>query len=113
MRELDAPADREQPGVHRWVDSRHVDLEDLGRRMQEDRITERLGGRGEHKKPRVARQSAEPSCEPVFDRFRDGTTYRQSESPGEFRGSPRSRKLEQGQRVPVAFGDDLIADGRI
>ena len=81
MRELDAPADREQPGVHRWVDSRHVDLEDLGRRMQEDRITERLGGRREHEKPRVARQSAEPSCEPVFDPFRDWTTSGRANPP--------------------------------
>ncbi len=58
MRELDPAADREQPGVDRRVDSRHVDLERLRGRVKQDRVTERLGGRGQHQELRVARKSA-------------------------------------------------------
>jgi hypothetical protein len=67
MGELDAPAHDKQPGVHRGVDSRHVDLEGLGGRVEQDRITERLGGRREHEELRVGRESAEPSREAILD----------------------------------------------
>ena len=61
MGELDTPADREQPGVHRGVDSCHVDLERLGGRVEQDGIPEWLGRRGEDEELRVGRKPAEPS----------------------------------------------------
>ena len=83
MRELDAPADREQSGVYRRVDRGHVDLECLGRRVEENRITEWLGGRREHQELRVGWESAEPAPEAVLDRVGGRVTSRQGESAGE------------------------------
>jgi hypothetical protein len=113
MRELDAPADREQPGVHRCIDGRHVDLEGLGGRVEQDRIPERLGGRGKDEELRIKREAAEPSYVALFDLPGDRMVLWKTESASEFRRTPGSWELEQSQWVAVALGDDLIANDRI
>ena len=47
MRELDAPTYLEQTRVHGRVDRSHVDVERLGGTVEQQRVTERLCGRGE------------------------------------------------------------------
>ena len=111
--ELDALANREQPGVHRGVDGRHVDLEGLGGGVQQDGIAERLRGRGEDEELRIGREPVEAPHVALFDLPGHMIALRQTEPAGELRGCPRAGKLEQGKWVAVALGDDLVADGRI
>ena len=53
VRELDAPADLEQPGVHRRVGRGHVDAERLGGTVEQRRVAERLRGGGEDEQLRL------------------------------------------------------------
>ena len=47
VRELDAPTDSEQTRVHRRVGRSHVDAERLGGTVEQQRVAQRLCGRGE------------------------------------------------------------------
>ena len=58
VRELDAPADLEQPGVHRRAGRSHVEAEGLGGTVQQHRVAERLRGRGEDEQLGVGGQLA-------------------------------------------------------
>ena len=113
MRELDASAEREQSGVHGGVDGRDVDLEGLRDRVEQHGVAERLGRRGEDEELRVGREQLEPAHVALLDLPGDRRALRQTEPPGELRGVPRARELEERQRVAVALRDDLVADGRI
>ena len=71
MRELDAPTYFEQTRVHRRVGRSHVDAERLGGTVEQQRVAERLCGRGEDEQLRLGREvggaaehSSVRSCSP-------------------------------------------------
>ena len=113
MRELDAPTDREQPGVHRRVGRSHVDAEGLGGTVEQHGVAEWLCGRGEDEQLRVGGELAEAPDVALFDLADDRVAVGQPEPAGEICGVPGARELEQRERVAVALGDDLVADRRI
>ncbi len=113
MRELDAPCDREQPCVHRRVHRRRVDLEVPRSGVKQDRVAERLGRRDEDEELCVGWEPMEAPHEALFDLAGDRMALGETEAAGELGGVPRSRELEERERVAVALGDDLVTDGRI
>ena len=113
VRELDPSPDREQPSVHRGVHRRHVDLESLRSGLEQERVAERLGGRGEDEELRVGRESEQTTHVALLDPAGDQMGLGEREPASELSSVPRSWELEQRERVAVALRDDLIADGRV
>jgi hypothetical protein len=56
VRELDAPSNVQQTGVHCRIGGGHVDTEPLRGTLEQHRIAERLRGRGEHEQLRIRGQ---------------------------------------------------------
>ena len=111
--ELDTHTHLEEAGVRRRVGRGHVDAERLGGTLEKDGITQRLRGGRENEQLGVGGKLKEAPRVALFDLARDRLPPGQSESAGEIHRAPRARKLQQRERVAVALGDDLVADGRV
>ena len=111
--ELRPPPDREQSGVHRSLGCGHIDLQELGGALEQDRVANRLGGRGQDEELGVRRQPVQAPSVAVFDLSGDRKVFGQPEPAGQLGDAPRPRELDEGERVAVAFGDDPPADRSI
>ena len=81
--------------------------------MEQHGVAERLRGRGEDEQLGLGRELAEAPCVALFDLAHHRLAAGQPEPAGEIRGVPGARQLEQRERVAVALGDDLVADGDV
>ena len=81
--------------------------------MEQDGVAERLRGRGEHEQPGLGGQQEEAPGVALLDLAGDRLALGQPEPARELRGAPGARELEQRERVAVALGDDLVADGGV
>ena len=113
MRELDAPTDLEQPGVHRRGRGSHVEAEGLGGTMEQDAVAEGLCGSSEDEQLRVGREQLKAPDVALFDPSRHRLVAGKTEPAGQAGDVPGARQLEQGERVAVTLHDDLVADGGI
>ena len=113
VRELDAPAQLEQPAVLRRAGRREVDPERPRGPVQQHRVAERLRGSREDEQPRVGREQLEAPDVALLDLAGDRLAAGKTEPAGEIGDVPRARQLEQGERVAVTLRDDLVADGGV
>ena len=113
MRELDPPADLEQPGIHREVGCSHVEPEDRGCAVEQHRVAQRLRGRGQDEQLGTRGKSEEAPDVALLDLARHRPAIGQPEPAGEVHPVPGARQLEQRKRVAVAFRNDLVADSGI
>ena len=113
VRELRPPSDAQHSGVLGGVGRGHVDPETVGGTVEQDGVTDRLGGRRQDKKLRVGRKPAEAPNVARFDPPGDGKALRQPEPARQLGDAPGAREFEQGERVAVALDDDPLADGGI
>src|SRR5581483_2767266 len=77
------------------------------------RVAQRLCGRDQNEQPRVRRQLIEAMRIALFDLARYRLAVGQPEATGELGGAPGARQLEEGERIAVALGDDLVADREV
>ena len=113
MRELDAPAQLEQPAVLCRAGRREVDPERPRGPVQQHKVAERLRGSHEDEQPRVRREQLEAPDVALFDLAGDRMSAGKTEPAGEAGDVPRARQLEQGERVSVTLLDDLVANGGV
>ena len=113
MCELDAPADVEEPCVQRRAGRSRVEAEILGGTVQQKWIAQRFRGGGEDEQLRLGREQPEPLRKTLFDLAAHRLARRNAEPTGELCRVPGSWQLEKRERVAVALGDDLLADGRV
>ena len=113
MRELDPRTDGQQAGIQCRPGRPHVEAERPGGAVEQDGIAQGLSGCGEDEQERVGRQQQQAPDVALLDLAHDGLRARKTESPGQLRGAPRPRELEQRERVAVALRDELVADRAI
>ena len=113
MRELDAPAQREQPTVLCRARRGDVDPEHSCGTVKQGGVAEGLGGSREDEQLRVGREQFEAPDVALLDPAGDRLGAGKTEPAGETGDVPRARQLEQGERVAVTLHDDLVADGGI
>src|SRR5512133_3312955 len=113
MRELDAPTYSEQTRVHCRVGGSHVDTERLGGTVEQQRVAERLCGRGEDEQLRLGGEYAEAPYVALFDLADHRLAVGQPEPAGEICGPPAARQLKQRKRITVALANDLGTHRRI
>ena len=113
VRELDPPAQLEQPAVLCRTRRREVDPEHPRGPVEQARVAERLGGSREDEQLRVGREQLEAPDVALLDPAGDRLTTGETEPAGETGDVPRTRQLEQGQRIAVTFRDDLVADAGV
>ena len=113
VRELDPPAQLQQPAVLRRARRRDVDPERPRGPIEQDRVAERLCGSREDEQLRIGREQLEAPGEALLDPPGDRLTAGKTEPAGQTGDIPRARQLEQGQRVTVTLLDDLVADGGV
>jgi hypothetical protein len=113
VRELDAPAQLEQPAVLCRARCREVDPESPCGLVQQDRVAEGLGGGHQDQQLGVGREQLQAADVALLDPASDRLTLGQTESAGQAGDIPRARQLEQSQRIAVALHDDLVADGGV
>src|ERR1700704_4073216 len=106
-------ADVEEPCVERRAEHSRVEAEILGGPVQQKRIPRRLRGGGENEQLSLRREQPEPSRKASFDLASHRLSSWNAEPARELRGVPGSRQLEKRERVAMALGDDLLADGRV
>ena len=115
VRELDAPADRSAarrrpPGRPRSVRARGSG----SGAVEQHGVAQWLRGRGEDEQLRVGREQQEAPDVALLDLARRSVGLSGSPNPpARSAARPRSRQLEQRERVAVALRDDLLADGRV
>ena len=113
VRELDPPAQLEQPAVLRWARCREVDPERSCGPMEQDRVAERLGGRHEDEQLRIGRERLEAPDVALLDPAGDRLTTGKTEPAGQAGDVPGARQFEQGERIAMALRDDLVADAGV
>ena len=113
MGELDAAADGEEPRLHRSGRLLHVEAESGRAPLKEHRVAQRLRRGGEDEQLGRRGKELEPPRVALFDLPGHRLFIGQPETAGEFGGAPRAWQLDEGERVPVALGDDLVAHGCI
>src|SRR6478752_5507944 len=113
MRELDAAAYLQQSCVDCMINCRDVDAETRCGTVEQDRIAERIRRRDEDEKPRVARQFQDAPGVTLFHLVRRCVVARETKSTGELRRAPCPCELEKRERIAMALGNDLIANGCI
>jgi len=113
VRELHPSAQLEQPAVLCRARRRKVDPERSRGTVEQDWVTERLGGSREDEQAGVGGKQLKAPDIALLDPAGDRLTSRNTEPAGEAGDVPRARQLEQGERVAVTLHDDLIANGGI
>ena len=113
VRELDPPAQLEQPAVLCRTRRRDVDPERPCRAVQQDAVAEGLCGSREDEQLRVGREQPQALDVALFDPAGDRLAAGKTELAGETGDAPRARQLEQGKRVAVTLHDDLVADAGV
>ena len=113
VRELDAPAQLEQPAVLCRARRRDVDPERPRGTVEQDRVAEGLCGSREDEQLGVGREQLEAPDVALLDPAGDRLTAGKTEPAGETGDVPRARQLEQGERVAVTLLDDLVANGGV
>ena len=113
VRELDSPADLEQPGIDRKVGCSHVETQDRGRAAEQHRVAHRLRSRGQDEQLCTWREPEQPPGVALLDLACHRPLVRQPEPAGEVHAVPGARQLKQRERVAMAFRDDLLTDSSI
>ena len=78
--------------------------------MEQGRVAERFCSSGQDGELRFGGERLEPLGVAPFDLGRHRLAARESEPAGELSHAPGAGELEEGERVPLTLGDDLIAD---
>ena len=113
VRELDAPAQLEQPAVLCRARRREVDPERPCGTVQQDAVAEGLCGSREDQQLRVGGEQLEAPDVALFDPAGDRMAAGKTEPAGETGDVPRPRQLKQGERVAVTLRYDLGANSSI
>ena len=113
VREPDASADVEQPRIDRRPCRGHVQSQDLHRAPQQEWIPQGLRRGGEDEQLRLGGKRRQACGVALLDLGGNRMTRRKAEPAGNVREIPGARQLEEGERVAMALGDDLVADCRV
>ena len=113
MRELDPPTYSEQTRVHSRVGRTHVNPERLGGTVEQQRVTQRLRGRGEEEQLRLGGKYSEAPDVALFDLADHRLAVGQPEPASKICGPPAARQLKERKRIAMAVCDDLVADRSI
>ena len=110
VRELDAPAQLEQPTILGRARRGDVDPEHSRGTVKQGRVAEGLCGSRKDQQLRIGREQPKAPDVALFDQAADRLAAGKTEPAGEIGGVPRARQLEQRERVAVALCDDLVAN---
>jgi hypothetical protein len=113
MCELDHRAQLDELSVHRGARRGHREPERLGGTMQQHGIAERFRRGGEDEQPGLLREQLQSPGVAVLDPAHHRLAGRDAEPAGELIRIPRSRQLEERERVAVALDEDVLVDARI
>ena len=81
--------------------------------MEQRRVAQGLCGSREDEQPGVGGEMEDAPHVALLDPAGDVLAVGEPEPACKIRDAPRSRQLEERERVPVALRDDLIADRSI
>ena len=101
-------AELRKPRHHRGPGGRGADPEPRRRAPQEHGVAGRLGRREEQQAPAAGRQRPDPAPEHLLSAAWHRHRARQAEPAGQLRDGQLPRQFDQGQRVAVRLGDDLV-----
>ena len=106
-------AELHQACLRRWYPRRHRNPQLPGRPPYRERVAGRIGRRELQQPPGLGWQSLELSPEALLDPARQRSRAGQAEPTRQLGRRLAPRQLQQGQRIPPRFADDLIPDPRV
>ncbi|MFI5896208.1 hypothetical protein ACIA5D_39515 [Actinoplanes sp. NPDC051513] len=110
MGELHPGVQAKQPGRDRRGRRGHVDAGHGRGRLEQTRIAERLGRRDQQKLLGVARKRGQPLDVALLDPAGHRMAVWKAVAAGKIVTCPGAGQLEQGERIAVTLGHDLIDD---